>query len=65
MQLAVESSFVSTEVIEISELPHLARELGVTSVPRLQVGGRVLLGAQSEASVLETVFGPSGNHGNV
>jgi hypothetical protein len=65
VQLAVESAVVLTEVIEISDLPDLARELAVTSVPRLQVGDRVLLGSQSEISIVDTVLGSRRNHGNV
>ena len=60
VQLAVESPFVFTEVVEISELPDLAREFRVTSVPRLQVDDHTeLVGSQSVESVIDAVLGTS------
>ena len=60
VQLAIESPFVFTEVIEISELADVARKFGVTSVPRLQVDDHTeLVGSQSVESVIEAVLGTS------
>ena len=58
-ELPLESPWIEAEVVEISELPDLARRLGVTSVPHLRVEDRVLVGPQSEEAIVEAVLGTS------
>jgi glutaredoxin-like protein len=55
-QAAVESRYLTADVIEISEFPDLATEYKVRSVPMVVMNGTVqLVGAQSEAAFVDAV----------
>ena len=54
--MAVESEYVTSDVVEISEFPDLARLYGVTGVPKIVINDEMeLLGAQSESTLISAI----------
>jgi len=54
--MGVESDKVLADVVEVSEFPDMARQYGVTGVPKIVINDEVeLLGAQPEAIFVKAV----------
>lgn len=54
--MAVESPLVTSEIIEVSEFPHIARQYAIYAVPKIVVNERLELeGAQTEEVLARAV----------
>jgi len=55
-EMAVESEWVTADVVEVTEFPELAERYGVTGVPKVVLNDRMeLVGAQPESTLVTAV----------
>jgi len=60
--MAVESSRITADVIEIQEFPDLAQRYAVSGVPKIIVDDQIeMIGAQPESSLLAAVLQSGGD----